>query len=146
MIERFGRALPFSREQTFDIAADIERYPDFLKGWISARITHRHANIIQVDQEVGFGPVHLRFAATAVMQRPERLDVTSTDESFNHFSLSWIIASTPPDGCRLSISASIELKSVFLQYAVAPFLPSAIDEIILAFEARAHALCSEAGH
>lgn len=145
MIERFGRALPFSREQMFDIAADIERYPDFLKGWISARITQRHANILQVDQEVGFGPVHLRFAATAVMQRPERLDVTLTDVSFNHFALSWIIASIPPEGCRMSIAVSIELKSVFLQYAVTPFLPTAIDEIILAFEARAYSLWSEGG-
>jgi ribosome-associated toxin RatA of RatAB toxin-antitoxin module len=49
MIERFGRAPPFSRQQAFDIAGDIERYPDFLKGWVSARITQRHANIVYFE-------------------------------------------------------------------------------------------------
>lgn len=139
-IERFGRTLPLTREQAFDIAADIERYPEFLPCWISAQITRRDANICYVDQEVGFGAARLRFGATAVMQRPVRIDVTSTDKSFRHFTLSWSIESTSPDGCRVSLAAAVQLQSVLLQYAVAAFLPTAIDDIILAFEERARAL------
>lgn len=140
VIERFGRTLPVTCEQAFDIAADIERYPEFLPCWISARITRRDANICYVDQEVGIGAVRLRFGTTAVMQRPARIDVTSTDESFRHFTLSWSIESSAPEGCRVSLAAAVQLQSGLLQYAVAAFLPGAIEDIILAFEVRACAL------
>lgn len=139
VIERFGRTLPLTCEQAFEIAADIERYPEFLPCWISARITRRDSNICYVEQEVGFGPARLRFAATAAMQRPVRIDVTSTDKSFKHFNLSWLIESIPPEGCRVSLAAAVQLESGILQYAVAAFLPTAIEDIILAFEVRARA-------
>jgi hypothetical protein len=57
MIERFGRTLPFSCQQAFDIAADIERYPEFLRWWISARIQKRESNICYVEQVLGLGPI-----------------------------------------------------------------------------------------
>lgn len=139
MIERFPH-VPLTCEQAFDIAADIERYPEFLPCWISARITRREANICYVDQEVGFGAARLRFGATAVMQRPVRIDVTSTDKSFRHFTLTWLIESTPAEGCRVILAASVQLQSSLLQYAVAAFLPAAIEDIIMAFEQRACAL------
>jgi ribosome-associated toxin RatA of RatAB toxin-antitoxin module len=58
MIEPLMRTLHCSCEQAFDIAADIERYPEFLRGWMSAKITKRDLNVCYVEQEVGFGPVH----------------------------------------------------------------------------------------
>jgi coenzyme Q-binding protein COQ10 len=134
------RMLPFSREQVFDIAADIERYPEFLRWWISARITKREANICYVEQEVGFGPIRVRFESTAILQCPERIDVTSANEPFRHFNLSWVIAAIPSGGCRINIAASVELRSGILQLAVNPFLATVVEDIFSAFEARAHSL------
>jgi coenzyme Q-binding protein COQ10 len=142
MIERFGRTLPFSCQQAFDIAADIERYPEFLRWWISARIQKRESNICYVEQVLGLGPIRLPFASTAVLHRPERIDITSTDLLFRHFSLSWLVATLPSAGCRISIATEVELQSGFLQHVVNQFLPGAVDDIISAFEARAHSICA----
>jgi coenzyme Q-binding protein COQ10 len=142
MIERFGRTLPFSRQQAFDIVADVERYPEFLRWWISARIQKRESNICYVEQVLGLGPVRLQFASMAVLHRPERVDVTSTDLQFRHFSLSWLVATIPSAGCRISIAAELELQSEFLQHVVNQLLPGAVDDIISAFEARAHSICA----
>jgi coenzyme Q-binding protein COQ10 len=141
VIEKVGRTLPFSCEQVFDLAADIERYPEFLKGWISVRIKKQESNICYVEQVLGLGPVRLQFASRAVLRRPERIDVTSTDPAFRHFSLSWLIAAIPPNDCRLSIAAELELQSGFLQRVVDELLPAAVDDIIAAFEARAQLCC-----
>jgi coenzyme Q-binding protein COQ10 len=142
VIEKVGGTLPFGCEQVFDLAADIERYPEFMKWWISARIQKRESNICYVEQVLGLGPIRLQFASTAVLYRPERIDVTSTDLPFRHFSLSWLVATLPSAGCRISIAAELELRSGFLQHVVNQFLPGAVDDIISAFEVRAHNICA----
>ena len=138
VIKRVGRTLPFDCGQVFDLAADIESYPQYFTGWVSARIQKRESNLCYVEQVVGFGPVRLRFASIAALYRPERIDVTSTDASFRHFSLSWLIVPARPSGCCISIAIEIELQSRLLQQIVNRLLPGAVDDIIAAFEARAH--------
>lgn len=138
VIRRVGRTLPFDCGQVFDLAADIESYPQYFTGWVSARIQKRESNLCYVEQVVGFGPVRLRFASIAALYRPERIDVTSTDASFRHFSLSWLIVPARPSGCCISIAIEIELRSRLLQQIVNRLLPGAVDDIIAAFEARAH--------
>ena len=140
MIQRVGAVLPYSCEQVFDMAADIERYPQFLKGWISAHIQNRQDNLCYVEQEIGFGPVRLKFLSKAVLNRPRSIDVTSMDESFRKYELSWLISASKPVGCQISVTADIELKSRLLQPVVSRMLPGAVDDIIMAFNARAHVL------
>ena len=140
MIERSSGTLPFSCEQVFDLAADIERYPEFLSGWISARIQKRESDICYVDQVVGLGPIRLQFTSTAVLHRPERIEVASTEAPFRQFSLSWSVAAVPPGGCRVSVAAEVELRSRMMQHIVDQILPAAVDDVITAFEARARRL------
>ncbi len=137
-INKATATLPFTREQVFDLAADIERYPEFLSGWVSARIQRRESNICYVEQVVGLGPFRLQFISKAMLNRPERIEVTSTEAPFRLFSLSWLIAAAPSAGCRLSVVANIELRSRMLQRLVNQFLPATVDDVVSAFETRAH--------
>jgi coenzyme Q-binding protein COQ10 len=140
VIQRVGAVLPYSCEQVFDMAADIERYPEFLQGWIAAHIQKREANLCYVEQEIGLGPVRLKFLSRAVLDRPRRIDVTSTDRSFRKYELSWLMTAVAPTGCQISVTADIELAARLLQPVVNRMLPGAVDDIIAAFNARAHML------
>src|ERR1700691_2554749 len=102
LIERVGHVLPFTCEQVFDVVADIERYPDFLPWWISASISRREANTCYVEQVVGRGRVRMRVASKWVLRRPERLDITSPDASFEQFNLALLVVPSPSGGCSLS--------------------------------------------
>ena len=144
IINKSGDTLPFSCAQAFDLAADIERYPEFLKGWVSARILRREGNICHVEQVVGLGPLRWQFTSTAVLKRPQRIEVTSTEAPFRLFSLCWLIAAVP-GGCRISVTASVELKSAVVQRIVNQFLPAAVDDVITAFEARAQCVYARPG-
>ena len=75
-INRSGRPLPYSREQLFDLAADIESYPAFLRGWQSARIIERRGSMLRVKQTLGIGTLNLTFETAAMLQRPHRIAVT----------------------------------------------------------------------
>ena len=77
-----SRVLPYQPEQLFDIAADVERYPDFLPWWQSARITQRSGDVYHTDQEVGFGPFSQRFTTKTILRRPLEIEVTAIDGPF----------------------------------------------------------------
>lgn len=139
-IDRISRLLPYSCEQVFDLAADIERYPEFLPSWISARILKREANTLYVEQVLGVGPMRVQFGSTAVLRRPERIDITSSESPFRHYSLTWLVEPGPLLSCRLSAMADLELDSGFLQHVVNRVLPESIEEVIAAFEVRASSL------
>lgn len=140
-IVRVSRWLPFSCEQVFDLAADVERYPEFLPGWISARILKKDANILTVEQILGVGPARLRFGSTTVLHRPQRIEVTSSEPLFRHYSLTWLFAPGVAGSCNLSVISELELESNLLQYVVNRLLPASIEGAIAAFEARANRLC-----
>ncbi|WP_425482693.1 type II toxin-antitoxin system RatA family toxin [Chelativorans xinjiangense] len=57
----FERVLPYDSEVLFDIAADVEQYPEFLPSWKAARITRREGNTYWTDQTIGLGPLRARF-------------------------------------------------------------------------------------
>ena len=139
-IDSGSRLLPFSCEQVFDLAADIERYPEFMPGWISARILESEDNVLSVEQVLGVGPARVQFRSTAVLRRPERIDVTSAEPPFRHYQLSWHFAPRLAAGCSLNVMVDLELESNLLQHLVNRMLPSSIDSAIAAFEARAKSL------
>jgi coenzyme Q-binding protein COQ10 len=138
IIRTTGRELPFSGDQMFDLAADIERYPEFLHGWIEARIVRRDPGGCEVDQVLGIGPVRHRFRSQAVFQRPQRILVQSSAEPFRHFSLEWLINADPAGGCRVGVAADVQMRSWLLQRVVDRTLPAAVNDILTAFQARAH--------
>jgi ribosome-associated toxin RatA of RatAB toxin-antitoxin module len=62
--------------------------------------------------------------------------------SFRQFSLSWLIVPARPSGCCIGIAIKIELQSRLLQQIVNQLLRSTVDDVIDAFEARAHRIYS----
>ena len=139
------RLLPYTAEQLFDLAADVERYPEYLRWWIAARIRKREANVFYTDQVLGLGPIRVTFGSRTVLQRPTRIDVTSNDAPFQQFKLSWNFAAQDGAGCRVSLAAEFELRSFVLQRILDQALPTASADVIAAFETRAHRLYGRAG-
>lgn len=140
LTEKLVRILPHGRpEQLFDLVADVERYPEFVRGWSAARIRRRDGDHYETDQIVGFGPLRLRFATRTLLRRPDRIDVVSDEPPFRHFALSWLFEPQPP-GCRVTLIAELELRSRLLQRLVERILPQSVADLVAAFEARARAL------
>lgn len=137
LTQRVERVLPYNSEMLFDIAADVERYPEYLPWWIRARVTMREADRHWTDQTITFGPLRARFSSLTVLCRPERIDVTSREPPFRRFDLSWTFDPVPEGGARVSLMAQFELRSALLEQLVAPSHKRVIAQIIAAFEARA---------
>jgi coenzyme Q-binding protein COQ10 len=127
----------YRREQLFDIAADVERYPEFLPWWIAARINKREVAAYETDQILGLGPLRVRFGSKTKLTRPYRIDVTSNEPPFRQFKLSWIFEPQPDANCKVGLITVLEFRSRLLERLMGQVLPAAIADIIAAFEARA---------
>ena len=108
-------ALAFTPEQLFDLAADVERYPEFLPWWVAVRVRRREGNVYYTDQVVGLAMVRQRFRSEAILLRPERIDVHSTDGPFRSLHLTWLFDPLPDNGCQASLAVDLELHSQWIQ-------------------------------
>jgi len=131
------RVLPYNTEQLFDLAADVESYPEYLPWWISARICRRAGNEYYTDQVLGLGPIRVRFGSRTILQRPQRIDVTSSDFPFRRFRLSWTFEPRPGPACKTTVFAEFELRLAILQRICERVLPNVTIDIVTAFERRA---------
>lgn len=138
------RVLPYPRAALFDLAADVEQYPQYLSGWISARIYERQTDVWYAEQVLGFGPVRLRFRSRAEMHRPERIEVSSDDPQFRHFRLLWRFEESGDDDCRVALSIELELRSKLMQRGLEHLAPTAAADVLRAFEQRSGQLFAAA--
>ncbi len=133
---RDRRYISAPAEQVFDLIADVERYPEFLTIWRSARIYDRAPDIYFTEQEVGLGPIRERFRTRTDLVRPHQIQVSSPDPLFQAFRICWTVAPFR-GGCRVAIELTWQMRSRGLQRAIDLFLPKVASTMVDAFEKRA---------
>jgi len=101
----------YTPQQIFDVVADIEKYPAFLPGWISAAIVERRGNTVKVEQELGFAFLNWRFTSEAVFEPPFHLYITSHKGPFLSLDLDWALCPVEGDKTRVSIVVKIDNAS-----------------------------------
>ena len=98
----------FSPQQVFDVVADIENYPRFLPGWISARIIDKQQNKMTVEQELGFTFLHWRFTSQAIFEPPLHLHISSHKGHFFHLEIDWSFSAVEDNKTRVSLVAKAD--------------------------------------
>jgi coenzyme Q-binding protein COQ10 len=129
----------FTPEQLFALVSDVESYPIFIPGCVSARIVAKNERIWRVDNVYGVGPIRRHFLSIAELDPPHAIKISSNDGLWRDFQMSWRFEPSG-SGCRVSCTSSAEFRSPVLA-ALARISESEMeDRIIAAFEARARAL------
>lgn len=134
----------FSCEQMFALAADIERYPEFIPWCRAARVLSRDGDVWRVENHFGAGPLDAVFRTFARPDPPHALEITSTDAPFRAFRLEWRFAPLPGGGCRVEAHYDITLVSPVLHALARLAMPEATRKIIDRFRTRAAALYGDA--
>jgi len=131
------RELPWSAEPLFEIAADVERYPEFLPGWKAVRTFPVDDADYGTDQLLAFGPVRERFTSRTHLERPTFIRVVSTSRTFRHFEVNWRFTPLGEARCRVHLDAHLGFKSRYMKGLVGGIVGKRLDEILSAFERRA---------
>lgn len=139
------RDLSYPCAPLFEIAADVERYPEFLPGWKAVRTRPDDEADYATDQMLAFGPVRERFTSKTYLERPHRIRVVSHSRTFRHFEVNWRFAPLDDATCRVHLDAHLGFKSRYMKGIVGRMLGQRLDEILNAFERRAAVVVPQAG-
>lgn len=134
------RVLPYASAPLFAIAADVARYPEFLPGWVAVRTRAVGTDDYETDQLLAFGPIRERFDSKTHLEPPHRIRVVSTSRTFKHFEVNWRFDQLDDATCRVHLDSHVGFKSRYVKKAVSLILPRTVDDVLKAFEQRAHAL------
>lgn len=129
--------LSYSPEQLFDLVADVEAYPDFLPGWVAARVRSQDGATYFTDQLVRFRALRHRFQSRTVLERPKRILVESTDQPFRRLAIHWVFDRLADGRCRVRLAMSFEFRSRTLGKLLGDAPGDLVCGLVEAFERRA---------
>lgn len=128
-----------SAEQIWDLAADVESYPDFLPWCVATKVVKREGNRAKVDNVFGKGLVRVRFTSHADFDRPRGLVVRSTDGPFEEMELRWHFEETDA-GCLATFEIEQHFRMALLDGLAEPMMRKIEETVIEGFEERAWAV------
>lgn len=140
------REVYYSRDQMFALVADVRRYPEFVPYWHAVRTRDLGNGAYHTDQVVRLGPVRHTFATTTHLRAPDQIHVTSQDPPFRKLSLLWTFEIAPDNGCRISLDAEFEVRSLALRAVGMLLSKESISRMIDSFEQRARAIHGPPAH
>lgn len=140
LVHRICCPLPYAPDLLFDLAADVESYPEFMPWWIAARVHKREGDAYYTDQIVGLGMLRQRFRSKTVLCRPRRIDVTSSDGPIRDLHLTWLFDPLPDDACQVALTVDLELRPLPIQGLFNRGILRRVGSIMSAFETRARGL------
>lgn len=134
----YERCLPYPPDAVFDLVADVERYPEFLPGWRSARVINRDNNTLTVEQSLGGRGFDWRFRTTATLERPRNIRIETRERPFRFLRQVWHFEPAADGGTVLSLEAEYELRGLPLRHLVSLVFDEGFRRTVRAFEQRAH--------
>jgi len=134
------RRLPYSADQMFTLAADVEAYPQFLPWCTATRIKRREGNTIYADMVIGFKVFREKFTTKAVFDEPRRIDVEYLDGPFKYLRSHWEFEPDGEGGCEVDFHIDFEFRSIMLQKLIGKVFDEAVHRMVDAFQKRAEAL------
>lgn len=135
------RRVTFSPDQLFDVAADIEDYPNFLTNCAATRIVERDERGQLVDNVFRWGPIPLRFRTRAVFDRPHAIDIETVDGESIALKLSWQFSEEGPE-TTVRFSMALDMDVPLFSDAIADVLRQEMEKTEHAFIKRVEQLQS----
>jgi len=136
----FRQAIGLSAERMFDLALDVERYPQFVPWWEAARIIQRRPGLYRTDQIVGFKLIRQRFISETSFERPLRIDVRASGGVLRHFELHWRFLPRGDNDSDVELTFDLHLGPAPLQRLADGIAHDAVSTMLAAFEREASRL------
>lgn len=131
--------LPYTPKQLFDLVSDIEQYPEFLPWCRAARILSKSEQEIVADLCVGYKLFRDTFRSRVHLTPYTRIDVEYINGPFRSLNNHWSFKEAP-NGTDVDFFIDFEFHNSLFQSAAQRVFESAFNQMLSAFEKRAHAL------
>lgn len=145
MIEIKRSALvEFSDQQMFDLVNDIEHYPKFMKGCVSATVKSRSDIELIGELKLAKGGIKQQFTTRNLLYPPERIEMHLLDGPFKSFSAEWNFLALRSDACKLSLNMEFEFNLGLLDHAAEGLFRMSANNLVDSVVQRAHEVYGDA--
>jgi coenzyme Q-binding protein COQ10 len=135
------KIISYDAELLKDIVLDIEKYPNFLPWCSGAQILSRKSDIITAELEVIFVPFKQSYISEVRVRELKEggylIDTRAISGPFEHLNSIWEIK-MHDNGSLVQFSIDFALKSKILGSIIGVFFLNTAQEMVSAFEKRAH--------
>jgi len=145
MIEIKRSALvEFSDQQMFDLVNDIEQYPKFMKGCVSATVKSRSDIELVGELKLARGGIKQQFTTRNLLYPPARIEMHLLDGPFKSFSAEWNFLALRNDACKLSLHMAFEFNLGLLDHAAEGLFRMSANSLVDSVVQRAHEVYGDA--
>jgi len=114
----------YSAQQMFDLVNDIEAYPHYMDGCVSAKVLKREGDWLEARLELSKAGVSQSFVTRNQLQAPESMSMTLVDGPFKYLKGCWRFTALNETACKVSFDLEFELQSKLLGMAVGKLFES----------------------
>lgn len=128
----------YSAEQMFDLVNDIEHYPEFMQGCVSAQVLSQSDTELVGELRLAKAGISQQFTTKNTLLRPERIDMSLVEGGFKNFAATWAFDALTENACKVSLSMEFEFKSGLMGFAAEKLFSSSANNLVDAIVQRAH--------
>ena len=107
--------LPFRAIELYDVAIDIETYPDFLPWCLSAKIIKKiDKNNFDAELKVGYKAIDEKYISRIQAKYGKKINSKAISGPFKVLDSTWTFIDTGKKKCNVEFIIEYEFKSFFL--------------------------------
>ncbi len=131
------RVLPYTREQLFDLVADVGSYPQFLPWVMGARIRSKTSDLLVADLMVGFKVFRETFTSKVTLERPNRIHVDYVNGPLKYLHNDWVFTDVGDGQTAIDFFVDFEFRNRLFESMAGAVFHEAVKRMVTAFEKRA---------
>jgi len=128
----------YSDQQMFDLVNNIEHYPKFMQGCISARVLSQSDTELVGELRLSKAGISQQFTTKNILHRPKRIDMSLVEGGFTQFASHWSFDALTINACKISLSMEFEFKSGLMGFAAEKLFSNSATNLVDAIVQRAH--------
>ena len=136
------KIVSFTKDQMFDLVADIDNYSEFLPWCNKSSIIKQESNDetfnVIADLEIGYGQFIYTYRSNVTMDKNKNyIKVNHLEGPFNYLENEWNFEHTPNTSQNINFSIDIELNIKIFDILITKFFDKAFQKMVDSFHERA---------
>lgn len=133
------RDFPYTKDQMYEMVADVEAYADFLPWCQGVRVYKRTDDSLYADLIIGFKMFRERFTSHVTFT-DDRIEVEYIKGPLKYLHNHWQFTENDDGGCHVDFLVDFEFRNKIFEKMIGGFFTEAVSHMIGAFEKRADEL------
>jgi ribosome-associated toxin RatA of RatAB toxin-antitoxin module len=129
--------VPYTKEEMFELVADVDKYQEFLPGCEESRVVSRENNTVVAEIGAKLGPASIFFTTRSEFHYYKRISIELLEGPFEVFEGSWRFSSESENRCKIEFYLRFRFAHERLVSLFDPLFQEATDTVIEAFKERA---------